>query len=32
MSIGNYKEIKGFPNYYVTEDGHVWKFVGGDEE
>ena len=31
MSIGNYKEIKGFPNYY-TAYGFVWKFVGGDEE
>jgi hypothetical protein len=25
MSIGNYKEIKGFPNYYATEDGHIWR-------
>ena len=25
MSINNCKEIKGFPNYYVTEDGHIWS-------
>ena len=25
MSIGNYKEIDGFPNYYATEDGHIWS-------
>ena len=25
MSIGNYREIEGFPNYYVTEDGHIWS-------
>ena len=25
MSIGNYREIEGFPNYYATEDGHIWS-------
>ena len=25
MSINNCKEIEGFPNYYVTEDGHIWS-------
>lgn len=25
MGIGNYKEIEDFPNYYVTEDGHIWS-------
>ena len=25
MSVGNCKEIKDFPNYYVTKDGHIWS-------
>ena len=25
MSVGNYREIEGFPNYYATEDGHIWS-------
>ena len=25
MSVDNCKEIKGFPNYYVTKDGHIWS-------
>lgn len=25
MSVNNRKEIMGFPNYYVTKDGHIWS-------